>query len=267
MFGRNSKVNLELNREVEKLIKTGGKEQLLPIVQAGEPVLRQQTAAYEGQLSRKTLDKLIETMRVTMIEAPGVGLAATQIGLGLALAVVEDHVRDDDDDDPREAAEFPFHVIINPSYEPIGTETRSFYEGCLSFDGYQAVRKRWLDITARWQEDDANRIHARRKTLRNPIVTESYRCAIRGISCRGRGPQASPFLSYRHFFVIHHAHNPCNARTHHIPRGRRTYERNHVCISRHYRQYRRSRCDGMISYATSCSVCNEHDRILTTNAW
>ena len=32
MFGRNSKVNLELNREVEKLIKTGGKEQLLPIV-------------------------------------------------------------------------------------------------------------------------------------------------------------------------------------------------------------------------------------------
>ena len=135
MFGRNSKVNLELNREVEKLIKTGGKEQLLPIVQAGEPVLRQQTAAYEGQLSRKTLDKLIETMRVTMIEAPGVGLAATQIGLGLALAVVEDHVRDDDDDDPREAAEFPFHVIINPSYEPIGTETRSFYE-------------------ARWQDED-----------------------------------------------------------------------------------------------------------------
>ena len=124
MFGRNSKVSLELNREVEKLIKTGGKEQLLPIVQAGEPVLRQQTAAYEGQLSRKTLDKLIETMRVTMIEAPGVGLAATQIGLGLALAVVEDHVRDDDDDDPREASEFPFHVIINPSYEPIGTETR-----------------------------------------------------------------------------------------------------------------------------------------------
>ena len=84
MFGRNAKVNLELNREVEKLIKSGGKDKLLPIVQAGEPVLRQQTAAYEGQLSRKTLDKLIDTMHVTMLEAPGVGLAATQIGLGLA---------------------------------------------------------------------------------------------------------------------------------------------------------------------------------------
>lgn len=154
MFGHNSKVDLELNREVEKLIKTGGKEKIMPIVQAGEPVLRQQTIAYDGQLSRKTLDKLIDTMRTTMLEAPGVGLAATQIGLGLALAVVEDHVCEGDDGDPREAAEFPFHVIINPSYEPIGTETRSFYEGCLSFDGYQAVRKRWLDITARWQDED-----------------------------------------------------------------------------------------------------------------
>ena len=156
MFTKNAKVDIELNRDVEQLIKTGGKEHILPIVQAGEPVLRQQTAQYTGQLSRKTLDKLIDVMHTTMLEAPGVGLAATQIGLGLALAVVEDHIRDDEDD-PREIAEFPFHVIINPSYEPIGSETRSFYEGCLSFDGYQAVRRRWLDITARWQDEDGNR--------------------------------------------------------------------------------------------------------------
>lgn len=153
MFAKNSKVDIEFNRAVEQLIKTGGKEHILPIVQAGEPVLREQTIPYSGQLSRKTLDKLIDTMHTTMLEAPGVGLAATQIGLGLSLAVVEDHIRDDEDD-PREIGEFPFHVIINPSYEPIGEETRSFYEGCLSFDGYQAVRKRWLDITARWQDED-----------------------------------------------------------------------------------------------------------------
>lgn len=90
MFGKNAKVDLELNRDVEQLIKTGGKEKLLPIVQAGEPVLRQRTVAYTGQLSKRTLAKLIDTMHTTMLEAPGVGLAATQIGLGLALAVVED---------------------------------------------------------------------------------------------------------------------------------------------------------------------------------
>ncbi|WEV72749.1 peptide deformylase [Bifidobacterium sp. ESL0790] len=167
MFGHsNTKVDTELNRAVEKLIKTGGKEQILPIVQMGEPVLRQDAAPYDGQLSKKTLHKLIETMRVTMLEAPGVGLAGPQIGLGLRIAVVEDHVRIDgedesdaidDNNDPREIAEFPFHAIINPTYEPIGTEQRSFYEGCLSFAGYQAVRRRWLDITARWQDEDGKK--------------------------------------------------------------------------------------------------------------
>ena len=34
MFGKNAKVDLELNRDVERLIKSGGKEQILPIVQA-----------------------------------------------------------------------------------------------------------------------------------------------------------------------------------------------------------------------------------------
>ncbi|MBT1176573.1 peptide deformylase [Bifidobacterium callimiconis] len=157
MFGKNSKVDMALNRDVELMLKDAkANDGLLPIVQAGEPVLRQQTMRYAGQLSKNTLKKLIETMRHTMLEAPGVGLAATQIGLGLALAVVEDHVRDDEDD-PREVAEFPFHVIINPVYTPVGEKTASFYEGCLSFDGYQAVRRRWLDITAEW--DDENGQH------------------------------------------------------------------------------------------------------------
>ena len=157
MFKANAKVDVALNRDVEHLIKTGGKEGILPIVQMGEPVLRQRTVPYEGQLSRRTLTKLIETMRTTMLEAPGVGLAGPQIGLGMAIAVLEDHVREGDEDDPREIGELPFHVIINPSYEPVGDQTRSFYEGCLSFAGYQAVRRRWLDIIARWQVEDGNR--------------------------------------------------------------------------------------------------------------
>ena len=157
MFKANAKVDVALNRDVEHLIKTGGKEGILPIVQMGEPVLRQRTVPYEGQLSRRTLTKLIETMRTTMLEAPGVDLAGPQIGLGMAIAVLEDHVREGDEDDPREIGELPFHVIINPSYEPVGDQTRSFYEGCLSFAGYQAVRRRWLDIIARWQDEDGNR--------------------------------------------------------------------------------------------------------------
>ena len=155
-FDHSHHVDLQLNSAVEQLIGTGGKAGVLPIVQAGEPVLRQHSVAYKGQLSKKTLSRLIRSMHTTMLEAPGVGLAAPQIGIGLALAVVEDHLRGDEED-PREIAEFPFHVIINPSYEPIGVETRSFFEGCLSFDGYQAVRQRWLDVTASWQDERGDR--------------------------------------------------------------------------------------------------------------
>ena len=147
MFGKKNHVDIELNADVERLLKSA-KEGVLPIVEAGEPVLREQCVRYDGQLSKHTLHKLIETMHKTMLDAPGVGLAGPQIGLNLAIAVVEDHANGDDDGDPREIAEFPFHAIINPVYRPAGEETRSFYEGCLSFDGYQAVRKRYLDIIA-----------------------------------------------------------------------------------------------------------------------
>ena len=103
--------------------------------------------AYNGQLSKRTLAKLIDTMHTTMLEAPGVGLAATQIGLGLALAVVEDHVRDDEDD--------PCSRNSLPRRLPHQRQNRLVLRGCcLSFDGYQAVRKRWLDITAEWDDED-----------------------------------------------------------------------------------------------------------------
>ncbi|MBI0144140.1 peptide deformylase [Bifidobacterium sp. W8116] len=157
MFGRKAAFDADFDHRVESMLAEAGKEELLPIVQMGEPVLRQQARPYKGQLAAKTLNRLLKAMRATMLEAPGVGLAAPQVGLGLAIAVIEDHVREDEDD-PRQIDELPFRVIINPSYEPIGQETAAFYEGCLSLEGFQAVRRRWLDITASW-EDRSGRKH------------------------------------------------------------------------------------------------------------
>ncbi|KFI57700.1 peptide deformylase [Bifidobacterium gallicum] len=151
-----SSVDLGLNREVEHLLKAH-KAQPLPMVEVGDPVLRAQAEPYVGQLSAKTLAKLIEAMRVTMLDAPGVGVAAPQIGLSLAFAVVEDHTSEEYDDDPREFAEFPFHVIINPSYDPVGDKTAKFFEGCLSFPGFQAVRERYVDIMAHWTDEQGVR--------------------------------------------------------------------------------------------------------------
>ncbi|PMD00042.1 peptide deformylase, partial [Brevibacterium paucivorans] len=66
---------------------------MAPIVQAGDPVLRRPAAAYTGQLSDEQLFGLLEVMRATMHAAPGVGLAAPQIGIGVRIAVIEDRVR------------------------------------------------------------------------------------------------------------------------------------------------------------------------------
>ncbi|WP_339350684.1 peptide deformylase [Bifidobacterium indicum] len=156
MFGRNARIDTALDHQVDAMLSDAGRAGTLAIVQMGEPVLRQQTEPYAGQLSKRTLNRLIEVMRRTMLDAPGVGLAAPQIGLGLAIAVIEDHLRDDEDD-PREIAELPFRTIINPSYGPVGTTRTSFYEGCLSLEGYQAVRSRWLDIEAAWQDENGRK--------------------------------------------------------------------------------------------------------------
>lgn len=115
-------------------------EHLPSIVQAGHPVLRQHAAAFDGQITADDLEQLIALMRQVMHEAPGVGLAAPQIGIPLQLAVLEDQY----DVDPEAAAvrhrtPLDFLTIINPRYTVLGTQTAAFFEGCLSLNGLQAV--------------------------------------------------------------------------------------------------------------------------------
>lgn len=119
----------------------------LPVVQAGDPVLRTPAVPYDGQLDDDLLAALIDAMRRTMHAAPGVGLAAPQIGLGLAIAVVEDTWPVDVEvADERERAPVPFRVLVNPRYEPVGDGRVAFYEGCLSVEGWQAVTARWRQV-------------------------------------------------------------------------------------------------------------------------
>ena len=107
----------------------------LAIVQVGEPVLRQAGKFLEpAEILSPEVQQLIELMRETMRQAPGVGLAAPQIGLSLQLAVIEDTA----ESAATERSPVPFHVIANPRLE-LGPEIVEFYEGCLSVEGYQAI--------------------------------------------------------------------------------------------------------------------------------
>jgi peptide deformylase len=113
------------------------------IVQAGHPVLRQRSAAFEGQLDAAELSGLIGLMREVMHAAPGVGLAAPQLGIPLQLAVLEDQFEiDEDAAAARGRVPLEFFAILNPSYAALGTGTAAFFEGCLSLSGLQAVVER-----------------------------------------------------------------------------------------------------------------------------
>jgi peptide deformylase len=129
---------------------------LFDIVQVGDPVLRQPARPLEEEeIGTPFVQELIASMRETMYDAPGVGLAAPQVGESLQLAVVEDDGPwMESMSDKRRAelgrAPLPFTVLVNPSFEPVGDETDEFFEGCLSLEGFMgAVRRhRRVRVTA-----------------------------------------------------------------------------------------------------------------------
>jgi peptide deformylase len=119
---------------------------LLKIVQAGTPVLRQRGRDLTpAEIRSAPIQMLIELMRETMRDAPGVGLAAPQIGEPLRLAVIEDQVTRDQ----AERTPVPFHVIVNPVLQFRGDPPHmvDHFEGCLSVDGYQAIVPRAREVT------------------------------------------------------------------------------------------------------------------------
>jgi peptide deformylase len=138
----------------------------LKIVQVGEPVLRTPARPLTpNEITTDDITRLITDMRETMHDAPGVGLAAPQVGVPLQLAVIED--REDylkaippAELEEKERSPVPFHVIINPKIELVGDASVQFFEGCLSLSGFSALvpRSRQVRVTY-WDE------HAQEKSV------------------------------------------------------------------------------------------------------
>jgi peptide deformylase len=135
----------------------------LKIVQAGEPVLRAEARALTSEeITREEIQRLIRDMQETMHDAPGVGLAAPQVGLPLQLAVIED--REEllrtlpvEELAEKERGPVPFHVIINPEITVLGDEKVEFQEGCLSLAGYSAIVPRARRIRVAYLDERGER--------------------------------------------------------------------------------------------------------------
>src|SRR5580698_4486696 len=122
------------------------------IVQAGHQLLRSPAAAVPSRLfNSRALTDLIGLMKMAMRDAPGVGLAAPQIGVPLQVIVLEDTETLMRFLTPREREErgrspVPFQAWINPSMKPLSDEQAELFEGCLSIPGFEAKVKRYVHI-------------------------------------------------------------------------------------------------------------------------
>ena len=124
----------------------------LEIVQAGDPVLRQLARpVLPDEITSPHLQQTIANMLETLRLAPGVGLAAPQIGLSLQLAIIEDRRQYHASwtaEQIRARARVPvdFHVLINPRLEIAADSQLEFFEGCLSLNGYTAEVPRFSRV-------------------------------------------------------------------------------------------------------------------------
>lgn len=122
------------------------------IVQVGAPVLRERAVEVAPErIATPEIQNLIAAMIDAMRRAPGVGLAAPQLGVGLRILVLEDTAErmarlTADELRERERVPLPVRVFINPTLHPIGDETRTFFEGCLSVEGYTALVERHAEV-------------------------------------------------------------------------------------------------------------------------
>jgi len=128
---------------------------VLPRIQFGNPILRAQAKKVPLSFLKTAQGRtLIQRMIYTMRRAPGVGLAAPQIGESLALAVMEMRPNPTR---PNIARKGPI-VIVNPKITKYSSKKVSDWEGCLSFGGVRAQVPRSESITVEYYNEHGEKI-------------------------------------------------------------------------------------------------------------
>jgi peptide deformylase len=110
----------------------------LEIVNIPDPILRKSAAPIERV--DETLRRLAEDMLETMYAAPGIGLAAPQVGVSRRLIVLD--VADGEEKRPM--------ILVNPEIVALGPEPRIYEEGCLSIPDVKVEIERPSTVTVRY---------------------------------------------------------------------------------------------------------------------
>ncbi|MBW4500649.1 MAG: peptide deformylase [Scytonema hyalinum WJT4-NPBG1] len=130
--------------------------ELLPIIQLGDPILRQKATLVEN-VSDERIQKLIDDLMATVAQANGVGIAAPQVAQSYRLFIVASRPN------PRypNAPEMEPTAMINPKIIASSTEIVKGWEGCLSIPGirglvprFQAIEVEYTDRNGKLQKQE-----------------------------------------------------------------------------------------------------------------
>ncbi|MBB3946753.1 peptide deformylase [Rhizobium skierniewicense] len=117
-----------------------------PLIILPDPLLRQQSKPIEQVDAEIT--RLADDMLDTMYDAPGIGLAAIQIGVPRRMLVI-DISREDEDRNPV--------VFINPEILKVSDDVSAYEEGCLSIPDYYAEVERPASLTVGYIDRDGKK--------------------------------------------------------------------------------------------------------------
>jgi peptide deformylase len=133
------------------------------ILKMGDPRLLEPARPVE-QFDTPELHALVADLFETMAAADGAGLAAPQIGVGLAVVIFGFEELDRYPDAPA----VPRTVLVNPQIEALSADEEEDWEGCLSVPGMRGVVPRWTRIRYRGRDQygmaidrEAEGFHAR----------------------------------------------------------------------------------------------------------
>lgn len=125
---------------------------LLKLYQTGQPILRKTSKPVTLEVLRSQhTQEVIDYMIATLRDAPGVGLAAPQVGEPLQIIIVEDKSKYQEVvplkiRQAQKRKPVPLKVLVNPKIRVIESEEELWFEGCLSVDGYLAAVPRCKSV-------------------------------------------------------------------------------------------------------------------------
>jgi peptide deformylase len=147
---------------------------ILKIARMGHPVLLQE-AAPVADVTAPEIQRLIDDMIETMLDAGGIGLAAPQVHVPLRLFVFHlpaDRVADESAEPGFER--LPPQALINPEITPIDPDKRLGWEGCLSIPGLRAAVPRFAQISYTGVDRDGKRIERQASGLHAVVIQHEY---------------------------------------------------------------------------------------------